>query len=85
MRLTDRMRAALMVLVALPLGRTGSAYGLRLRLDTLEHLRIRGLAEAGRGVGSMASPRTHIRWRATDAGRTALAEADTDRGGRADG
>lgn len=44
------------------------AYTMRVRLETLEALRARGLLRRNAGVGSMFSPRTSIEWPLTNLG-----------------
>lgn len=50
-----------------------SSYDLRATLGTLCALERRGLVSARRGLGSIAMPRTSIKWMVTKAGRAALA------------
>lgn len=70
MKLTERQIAHLRKLNdnAGPRG----AYGNGLNLGTLASLEKRGLVKAWRGLGSMASPRVHIKWQITAAGKEAV-------------
>jgi len=43
-----------------------------LSLGTLQSLKRRKLVVAHRGIGSIASPRTHIKWELTVLGRAVL-------------
>lgn len=50
---------------------SGNAYNLRINLATLYALQKRGLVIANHKLGSVASPKTHIEWNLTQAGKRA--------------
>lgn len=54
-----------------------SAYSSQSTLRTLDALSARGLVEVCRDLGSMFSPRTHTRYRLTEAGVAARAVSYT--------
>lgn len=55
-------------------GGAWSSYEARAGLGTMNSLARRGYATKSQGLGSMAFPRTSIKFRITDAGRAALKE-----------
>ena len=69
MKLTPRQRTHLEIL---KFGDWMSSYGAGLNMGTLASLERRGLVRAARGVGSIFSPQTAIKWKITDAGKAAI-------------
>ena len=70
MRLTEKQITHLRLLNTV--GGPRGAYSNGLHMGILSSLERKGLVRAWRGLGSMASPRTHVKWNITDAGRDAL-------------
>ncbi len=74
MKLSEAQRKALSHLSSV---QGSSAYRMKVGLNTLNALSLRGLVKMDREIGNMAFPHNAI-WRITPAGRAALEdEADT--------
>ena len=74
MKLTTKQREALATMALL--GRAENSYTLRVGLNTLNSLALKKLVSVSYPVGSIAMPRTAIKWWINDAGRAAIV-ADT--------
>jgi hypothetical protein len=77
MRVSEAQRRAL---AALTDGQTYSPYRAKIRMDTLDALRRKGLVEERTALkpGVMWSPRTNRTFRITPAGRKALESSDVE-------
>lgn len=73
MKITDKQRQHLLVLQT---GEAMSAYGNGLHMGILGSLEKKGLVRSTRGLGSIFSPTTAIKWRITNEGRCAVAATD---------
>ena len=70
MKLTPKQIEHLQTLKDCPRGMRGAYPGLHM--GVLNSLSLKGLVKAHHYIGSMAMPRTAIKWQLTDAGRVAL-------------